>query len=1182
MYKFYYTNGYGVTSYIRKSATSLWQIAWNPNIRKWLMRINLTCLMLLIAFLQVSLAANAQKIYLSKNNAPLTEIFKELRKQSGYDFVINKDQIKIAKPVTILVNGDDLINVLNKCFEGQPFTYSMEDKMIIVVSKKLEQVKLIPPIDIKGRLVDENGVALVGASVSIKGTERKTVTIENGEFSFSNVDEKAILVISFIGYELIEIPAKPDLGTIKMIISTDKLEEVNVVSTGYQILPKERSTGSFEKVDPILFNRSVTRDVLGRLDGIVSGLYFSKVPGNNDINLRGLSTLTSSTTPLIVLDNFPYDGDLANINPNDIESITVLKDAAAASIWGARSANGVIVITTKNGKYGQPLTLQFNSSIAMQAKPSLLKDQRFISSRDYIDLERNLFDNAFYDYDLTDVYSRPLVSPIVEILDKQRSGLISAQESESQISQYYDVDVRKEYLQNLYRVGVAQQYAVGLSGGGNNVNYIFSIGYDGDQTSAIGNNKNRYTLKNTTNIKAGQKLSLQFGFTYTLQKDELNAISNIDPSQRKLYPYTRLIDQKGNALATARDYREAFTDTAGGGLLLDWKYRPLDEMKLADNTTSATDLLLRLGAKYSISNALSVDLSGQAERSYSTADNYYSRESYYTRNLINLYSQVNNNKVQYIIPLGGILDKNESKLNSWVARGQINYNNTWNGMHQLNAIAGVEIRETIITGNANRTYGYNKDNGSFALLDYISQYPLFEDLSSATTIPSAGFGFNRLTNRLVSTYANVGYSFKSKFTLSASARRDASNLFGVATNNKWRPFWSAGVGWEISKEPWFKSGAVEFLKTRLTYGYNGNVNNSVAAVPTIELIPAANQLTNIPFAVVNNLANRNLRWERSQVSNLGVDFKAFNSRISGSLEYYVKKSTDLISPSLIDPTTGLFFMQLNVASIRTSGWDVKLNFVPMAKTVRWESQLLVSHVKNKVTSYNFESNNKASYVNFSYSINPRLGQDPYALTSYRFAKLDSVGNPIGYFNGQESNDYVGMVFSPTWDDLVVHGSARPTFFGNFINTISYRGISVTANIAYKFGYFFRRNTIDYEALIYGGVAHADFYKRWQKPGDEKNTNVPSFQYPTDFGRDAFYVNSSATVSKGDNIRLQDVTLSFEPRGKLSKGILKNSQLSLYATNLGIIWRANKQGLDPDYGTAIPPARLISVGLRKTF
>jgi type II secretory pathway component GspD/PulD (secretin) len=199
MYKFYDTNGYGVTSYIQKSRASSWQINWNPNIRKWLMRINLTCLMLLIAFLQVSLAANAQKISLVKKNASLTEIFKELRKQSGYDFVINKDQIKSAKPVTIIANAEDLINVLNKCFKDQPFSYAVEDKMIIVVNKQPEKVQVnLLLIDVSGRVVDEKGNAIAGATVKVKGTSMATSSNEAGFFTLKNVDERTVLEISWV------------------------------------------------------------------------------------------------------------------------------------------------------------------------------------------------------------------------------------------------------------------------------------------------------------------------------------------------------------------------------------------------------------------------------------------------------------------------------------------------------------------------------------------------------------------------------------------------------------------------------------------------------------------------------------------------------------------------------------------------------------------------------------------------------------------------------------------------------------------------------------------------------------------------------------------------------------------------------------------------------------------------
>ncbi len=248
MYKFYYTIGYGVTSHIRKSIASLWQNAWNPSIRKWLMRVNLTCLMLLVAFLQISLAANAQKISLSKRNAPITEIFKELRKQSGYDFVINKDQIKLAKPVTIIVNGDNLINVLHKCFEGQPFTYAMEEKTIVVVNKKPEQVNVDAlPIDVTGKIVDEQSQPIAGATVKVKGTSITTISDSNGFFSLKNVSDDAVLEISYLGYQVKEIKSSKDLGTLKMELVIGKLDEVTI-NAGYYTVTQREITGSIAKV----------------------------------------------------------------------------------------------------------------------------------------------------------------------------------------------------------------------------------------------------------------------------------------------------------------------------------------------------------------------------------------------------------------------------------------------------------------------------------------------------------------------------------------------------------------------------------------------------------------------------------------------------------------------------------------------------------------------------------------------------------------------------------------------------------------------------------------------------------------------------------------------------------------------------------------------------------------------
>lgn len=1038
---------------------------------------------------------------------------------------------------------------------------------------------------ITGRIISSNTLEpLTGASLLLKGRV-VGISLKDGSFAIPvNPVTDSILKITFTGYKegLIKIEHSRYDGYIVALEQDAKINEEVVVSTGYQQIPRERATGSFDRIDNKLFDRVVNPGVLQRLDGIASGLYYSKLPGGDEINVRGLSTLTAGTQPLIVVDNFPYDGDVNNLNANDIESITVLKDAAAASIWGARSGNGVIVITMKKGKYNQPLGVSLNMSATIQGKPRLFSDKRFINSADYTGVERFLFSKGFYDNDLMDMYARPLVSPVVELLDKQRSGLISAAAANQGIGALAGNDVRKDILRYLDQTGVAQQYSLGVSGGTGTVNYLFNFGFDANSSNIRGNSSNRFTVSNITNLKLTSKFDVQFGLNYTLQTSLVNGISSLDPSGRKVYPYTTLAGTNGEPLAIDRDYRSSFTDSVGGSLLQDWKYRPLDELRNNDNTLKSQDILFRVKLRYAFSRLFSVELNGQAEKANSDQRNLYNRNSYYTRNLINLYTQQTGSTLKYIVPLGSILDKSNSTLSSVSGRAQINYNSQWKGDHQLYAIAGGEIRVAGISSSGGRTYGYNEDNLTFSNVDYVTEFPIYDDLGSAATIPSYAFQFGQTTNRLISAFSNIGYSYKSRYTLSASTRKDASNLFGVSSNNKWSPFWSTGAGWEISRERFYRFKKIPYLKGRLTYGYNGNINSGVAAIPTIELISASTQITNLPWAIVRNLANRNLRWERSAIVNAGVDFKGFSDRISGTIEVYTKRSKDLISPETLDPTTGLNIMQMNGASIRTKGMDMKLSFVPVNRKIRLETSLLYSHVKNVVTKYMNEFSNKAGYINFSYAVNPREGADPYAITSYRFAGLDSVGDPVGYINGLKSKNYANILNPTNWDDLVASGSSRPTSFGNLINTVSYKGFSLTVNIAYRFGYYFRRNTISYTALFNNGIGHTDFYDRWQKPGDEHITNVPAMTYPANSNRDAFYTNSEATVSKADNIRLQDISLSFQPQRKKAGSLLDKMQFYCYATNLGIIWRANRLHLDPDYGTAMPAPASVSFGIRKNL
>lgn len=377
MYKNYCTNGYGVTGHISSSTNSLWQIARNPHIKKWLMRLKLTCLILLLAFMEISVAANAQKIFLSKKNVPLIEILKELRKQSGYDFVINKDQIRIAKSVTIQANGDDLINVLTKSFERQPFGYSVQDKMIIVVNKVpeqtiLEKVKTLPArTDVNGKIVDKNGNPLPGVNIKIENANNGGVTDGNGNFTLKNVKDGDILIISMVGY----VPQRitlTDLSDLNIILQEDTqgLNDVVVVGLGTQ--KKASVIGSISSVSTKELRQSpvanISNALAGRLPGLVA-IQRSGAPGVNgddaaQLYIRGISTLNNSS-PLIVVDG--VEGRTANdIDVNDIESVSILKDATATAIYGMRGANGVILITSRRGSASKSPSINFSSQLGTQ------------------------------------------------------------------------------------------------------------------------------------------------------------------------------------------------------------------------------------------------------------------------------------------------------------------------------------------------------------------------------------------------------------------------------------------------------------------------------------------------------------------------------------------------------------------------------------------------------------------------------------------------------------------------------------------------------------------------------------------------------------------------------------------------------------------------------------------------
>lgn len=1163
--------------------------------------MKLTVILLTLFGLHVSGAGHSQAVTLSEKDAPLKRIFNSISKQTGYSVIYDESDLQKGRPVTISVRNGDLSDVLEMVFREQPLVYEIVEKTIVVkqkVTKSSEGMIALmpPPIDVRGRVVNENGEAVEGASVVVKGSNKGTSTNEKGEFELKGVDDNAILVISGVSIETFEVNVKGrsriDLHAKTLnFISEAVLVEVN---TGYQKIPKERLTGSFVQIDEDLLNRRVSTGVLSRLDGIVPGLIFNTNRRvENDISIRGRSTIYATDQPLIVVDNFPYEGDITGINPNDIESVTILKDAATASIWGARSGNGVIVITTKKGGFNNPLQIAINSNVTVGERPMLNADPNFLNAPDFIDLEKHLFAGGFYDEEITSL-NKPILSPVVEILLKERNGLISPQEAATAINRFQNIDVRNDILKYVYRRSVLKQYAVNLRGGIDKINYFFSVGYDQNSYQEVQNDFNRLTLSCNTTIKLADRLTINAGITLWKSENDRNnnGYQNIRSSNSKaIYPYAKLIDDAGNPLPVNYELRSSYLEGISSSLL-DWRYRPLEEIKIADNRTTLNYQRFNTAATYKLLRGLEAVLKYQYENQQNQGRNHRDVQSYYARNLINRFTQINGTSITRIIPLGGILDLSVSNLISHSLRGQFNYNQSFSVAHEINAIAGVEAREVIADGNQSRFYGYNDQLATTAPVDYISYYPMFFNPSATSVIPYVNT-VSGITDRYTSIFFNGGYSFKRRYIISTSIRKDASNLFGVTTNQRGVPLWSAGILWDISKETIFKTNLIKALKLKGSYGFNGNIDKTVTALLTARASSFPASFTNLPYASITNPPNDQLRWEKVKTVNTGIEFQLKNDWLKGSIEYFVKTGLDLIGDRIVAPSSGTSQIRGNYAHTSTKGADIVLGSKIIDKRFRWDVDLLFSYVRDKVTKYDIEKG-ASSYLSNSDNgiiIYPKEGKPLFAVYSIPWAGLDpNTGDPRFYMNGSVSKDYNAVMNTLTVDHLIYHGSAVPTVYGGVRNSFELGTISLSLNITYKLNYFIRQSSVNYSRLYSNWGGHQDYVIRWKKPGDESSTTVPSRpDLPLNFNRDAAYIYSEVLVEKGDHVRLQDLSLTYNlPKSVCRKISVQQLQFYSYFNNVGILWRANKRGTDPDVSnfpaivSNYPAPMTISIGFKTNF
>jgi len=1161
-------------------------------------------------------ALEAQPINLNADQVSVKQVFINIEKQAGVTFIYDEKMLEGLNKISIKAINEPLTEVLKSISSQVPLQFKQSGAVIGVVRISVKphpkapvSEKAIPlnspPVTVSGKVIDEKGQPLAGATIKIKNSNFQTSTNEHGVFRLDNIPDSAILVVSYIGFKSKEVRIRKGASNIVITLESDasSLKEV-VVSTGYQDIPKERETGSFDLVNNELVNRRVSTNILDRIDGITSGVYFNGTadnsinasgysPRNSGINIRGQSTINASVDPLIVVDNFPYAGQISNINPNDVESITILKDAAAASIWGANAANGVIVITTKKGRLNQKMRVELNASVTVGNKPNLFYDKNFLNSSDYIDVETYLFKQGYFDNDLSNTYSYPALSPVVSLLAQARDGTISEASATNQINALRQNDVRNDFEKYVYQKSVDQQYSLGINGGGSDYTYALSVGLDNNRDNLIRNGFDRTTVKSTNAYTPFKNLTLTADLNYSQNTTFLNnaygygdlsAYAMGNGEYNTLYPYAQLADSKGNSLIIPKNYGSSYINSTQAEGFLDWNFRPLDEIKNSDNTTKVNDLLLRFSALYKIIPQLSAQIQYQNEHQIVDLHNFQSQDTYYTRNLINEFAEYTpGSPINYIFPLGGILNSGNYDWESDNLRAQLNYNQSFK-KNVITAIAGSELRQQKTDGYNSTSYGYNNNYGTaVSQLNYNTYYNT--NPSGSNLIPAPQAGTAESLYRYLSYFANAAYTYDERYVLNLSGRKDGANLFGAKTNDKITPLWSAGLGWNASKESFYAVGWLPYLRLRATYGFNGNVYNGTAYLRgnyTTAPTTGANAI------LIADPPNPELRWERVKNINFGLDLGTKGDRITGTIEFYRKDGEDLVEPTPLATQTGFTTFTANTANTKSHGTDITIQSRNLTGALKWNTTLLFSTLDDKLTKYDVAST--SSSIQVTGGIPGIVGYPLYSIFSYKWAGLDPAnGNPRGYLNGQVSENYSGIINNYAPANLVYNGSARPTVYGSFRNDFSYKGFSLSANIKYELGFVFRRPSItgNYtDILTY--YANSDYDNRWQQPGDELHTNVPSLIYPGDNNRSEFYTYSQVLVQSGNNIRLQDIRLGYDiPASWLRNKPFQRLQVYAYANNIGIIWRENKYGIDPDaYGFGLthtlPNPFTISFGVNANF
>ena len=1210
--------------------------AASMSIKKRLLKLmlvmKLVTLFLIAGLMHASANTMAQKITLTVQDQPLEKILLEIKKQSGLLFFYNAQDIANRK-VSLSVKNASIEEALLECLKDQPITFKKVENTIVLSRKNSGPIRLsiLNPdsrIVVRGRVTDTEGKALQGASVeAFMGNQKLcgTVTDPLGVFVLPNVEEKAVIRISYTGYKPIQIKALRDLGIVQLQVEINELNIVNiVVNTGYQSISKERSAGSYAKPDmKIVAERTGSMNILQRLDGQVPGLIINSASqSRNPISIRGLTTIGLQTgsgeyagtnrNPLYVVDGIPID-DLSSINPQDVADITVLKDATAASIWGSRAANGVIVITSKKGSPGEKIKVQYDGFINLMGKPDLDYNP-VLTSKQFIETVKEIMNDDYFQYNdwkqasgFTNNAGSGLAPHEVIMYNKYR-GIITADQANNSLDSLASINNLQQIEDLWYRNAFLTNHTLSLTAGGRMYSVYGSLAYTNNTSPRPGDKNNSYKIN----------LRQDFNFNKWLQAylitDVTNTVASIKRNisiDNRFYPYQLFKDEQGNNLSMP--YMGILSDSTRldfqAKSRVNLNYNPLDEFNYG--YTKSDNLLNRVtaGVKITLPKGFRFEgvygyIKGNTKTtSYDDASSYLVRSELVS---FTVAPTANSTPVYHLPETGGMFQVRNSNQRNWTIRNQLIYDMSWNNrVHQLTILAGQEAQNQLVISNSSLVRGYNEALQTFAPVDYARlggpvglANPIMPNNLGTSVLSNNPFSQSEFESRYTSYYANAAYTFNRRYTINGSWRVDKSNLFGLDKSAQNKAVWSLGGKWMMSDEQFMKDITwLNRLALRATVGITGNSPApGTAASKDIMAAQRSGFLPNNTGLVIATAANPKLTWESTNTLNLGADFSILNSRISGSVDVYRKKTQNLLGGMTVNPFTGYAAITGNFGDMENKGIEVALNTVNLeGRHFSWNTTLVLGYNKNIITRMNNpEALSTGDQLVFSQYV---TSYPAFAIFAYKYAGLDDMGDPQIMLNDKTITK-TPNVSNP--EDIVFMGTFQPVWNGGFSNTFRYDNFSLTANAIFNLGHVMRRDVgpnyflggayagrmINHGNILgmsdnsgFYSQVHPDFLNRWKKPGDEAFTNVPAYDPSSSESssrRDHFYyTRADINVVSASYIKLRDITLSYRLPTHISNKLRTESiSFRVQLSNL-MLWKANKFDIDPEFHDAAIGRRIPS-------